>query len=68
MMMLSVSAVMEACAAGSLEMTRGWNTLNGFLGKCYWLHFSVDSLVWCQNVLSRALCTVVKVTSLYLHV
>lgn len=33
-MMSSVSAVMEACGAGSLEMILGWNTLNGFLGNC----------------------------------
>lgn len=31
----SVSAVMEACGAGSLETIRGWNMLNGFLGKCF---------------------------------
>lgn len=33
MMMLSAFAVMEACGAGSLATTLGWNTLNGFLGK-----------------------------------
>lgn len=33
MTMSSVSAVMEACDAGSLEMILGWSMLSGFLGK-----------------------------------
>lgn len=35
MMTSSVSVVMEACGAGSLETIRGWNMLNGFPGKCF---------------------------------
>lgn len=33
MTMSSVSAVMEACGAGSLEMILGWSMLSGFPGK-----------------------------------
>lgn len=64
MMMSSVSAVMEAYGAGSLEMILGWNMQNGFLGK-----FSDDSLIWCLNVMSRALVLEEKSLPLivYLH-
>lgn len=46
MTMSSVSAVMEACAAGSLETILGWNTLNGFLGKKQSVSYSLSFNTW----------------------
>lgn len=45
-MMSNVSAVTEACAAGSPETILGWNMLNGFHGK--------------RSCLSTALCIVAQ--------
>lgn len=45
----SVSAAMEACAAGSPATTPGWNTQNGFLGK-------YDPRRWRRPVVQIALC------------
>lgn len=53
MMTLSAFAVMEACGAGSLGTTLGWNTPNGFLGKWHTdLLFNWMSKPFAQNIVN----------------